>query len=68
MRAEFEHAIRAAGSVIGANEVLVIGSQALHASVLEFVHPRSGEPLRFESAPPGDFSHAWGEVGAAPPL
>lgn len=33
-RAEFEHAIRTAGSVIGANEVLVIGSQALHASVV----------------------------------
>ena len=33
-RAEFEHAIRAAGSVIGMNEVLVIGSQALHASVV----------------------------------
>lgn len=33
-RAEFEHAIRAAGSVIGMNELLVIGSQALHASVV----------------------------------
>lgn len=32
-RAEFEHAIRAAGSVLNATEVLVIGSQALHASV-----------------------------------
>src|SRR3990172_5187771 len=32
-RAEFEHAIRAAGAVLGVNEVLVIGSQALHASV-----------------------------------
>lgn len=32
-REEFEHAIRAAGAVLGVNEVLVIGSQALHASV-----------------------------------
>ncbi len=32
-RVEFEHAIRAAGSVLNANEVLVIGSQAPHASV-----------------------------------
>lgn len=32
-RAEFEHAVRAAGAVLGTNEVLVIGSQALHASV-----------------------------------
>lgn len=32
-REQFEHAVRAAGSVLGASEVLVIGSQALHASV-----------------------------------
>jgi 23S rRNA pseudouridine1911/1915/1917 synthase len=29
--------------------------QALHAAVLGFEHPRTGEPLRFESAPPEDF-------------
>ncbi len=32
-REEFEHAIRAAGAVLGVHEVLVIGSQALHASI-----------------------------------
>ena len=32
-RAEFEHAIRAAAAVLGLEEVLVIGSQALHGSV-----------------------------------
>jgi hypothetical protein len=32
-RGEFEHTIRAAGAVLGVHEVLVIGSQALHASV-----------------------------------
>ncbi len=32
-RAEFEHAIRAVGGVLGVREVLVIGSQALHGSV-----------------------------------
>ena len=32
-RDQFEHAIRAAGAVLGANDVLVIGSQALHGSV-----------------------------------
>jgi hypothetical protein len=32
-RSGFEHAIRAAGGVLGMNEVLIIGSQALHASV-----------------------------------
>ena len=32
-RAEFEHAVRAAGSILGSNELIVIGSQALHATV-----------------------------------
>lgn len=32
-RDAFEHAIRAAGAVLGVREVIVIGSQALHASV-----------------------------------
>lgn len=30
-REEFDHTVRAAGSVLGENEVLVIGSQAVHA-------------------------------------
>lgn len=33
-RGEFEHAVRAAGAVLGVREVLVIGSQALHGSVV----------------------------------
>ena len=32
-RAEFDHAIRAAGSILGESEILVIGSQAIHGSV-----------------------------------
>lgn len=32
-RSEFEHTIRAAGAILGVNELLVIGSQAIHASV-----------------------------------
>jgi hypothetical protein len=32
-REAFEHAIRAAGAVLGVRELIVIGSQALHASV-----------------------------------
>jgi hypothetical protein len=32
-RQEFEHTIRAAGAILGANELLVIGSEAIHASV-----------------------------------
>ena len=32
-REEFEHTIRAAGAILGTDELLVIGSQAIHASV-----------------------------------
>lgn len=32
-REQFEHAVRAAGAVLGTDEVLVLGSQALHASL-----------------------------------
>lgn len=30
---EFDHAIRAAGSIVGTSELLVIGSQAAHGSI-----------------------------------
>jgi 23S rRNA pseudouridine1911/1915/1917 synthase len=33
-----------------------LGRQALHAVVLGFKHPSTGEPLRFESAPPPDLA------------
>jgi 23S rRNA pseudouridine1911/1915/1917 synthase len=33
-----------------------LGRQALHASVLGFEHPATGEALRFESSPPKDFA------------
>jgi len=32
-REQFEHTIRAAGAILGENEVLVVGSQAIHASI-----------------------------------
>lgn len=35
-----------------------LGRQALHAAVLGFVHPISGESLRFEAPPPADFARA----------
>jgi hypothetical protein len=34
-REQFEHAIRAAGAVLGVTDVLVIGSQAVHGSMEE---------------------------------
>jgi len=32
-----------------------IARVALHATHLEFIHPRSGEPVSIDSDPPGDF-------------
>jgi len=39
-----------------------LGRQALHARVLGFVHPVSGEKLRFEVEPPADFQRALEEL------
>jgi len=50
----------------GGAAALGMERQALHAALLGFAHPRSGKPLAFESAPPGDFAHAWSEVVAGP--
>jgi 23S rRNA pseudouridine1911/1915/1917 synthase len=35
-----------------------LGRQALHAAVLGFEHPVTGEPMRFETDPPADFRAA----------
>jgi len=35
-----------------------LGRQALHAAVVGFDHPISGEPMRFETKPPSDFAAA----------
>ena len=39
-----------------ASALLALGRQALHASVLGFEHPITGETLRFERQPPKDFA------------
>jgi 23S rRNA pseudouridine1911/1915/1917 synthase len=35
-----------------------LGRQALHAAVLAFAHPITGEPMRFETMPPQSFQRA----------
>lgn len=35
-----------------------LGRQALHAALLSFEHPITGESMRFETEPPGDFASA----------
>jgi 23S rRNA pseudouridine1911/1915/1917 synthase len=42
-----------------------LGRQALHARVLGFRHPGTGETLRFEAAPPADFQQALAALRAA---
>ena len=48
-RDQFEHAIRAAGAILGANEVLVIGSQAIHASI-DYVLPEAERSIEVDIA------------------
>ena len=43
-----------------------IGRQALHAAVLSFVHPTSGERLRFEAPLPADMAVALDALRALP--
>lgn len=49
-REEFEHAIRAAAAVLGVGELLVIGSQALHASVAGELPPEASRSIEVDVA------------------
>jgi 23S rRNA pseudouridine1911/1915/1917 synthase len=42
-----------------------LGRQALHAHILDFQHPTSGEILKFKSALPGDLARLRESLGAA---
>ena len=46
----------------GGRPALGMARQALHAAHLAFKHPITGEPLRFDSAPPADFQQAWAQI------
>ena len=46
----------------GGRAALGMERQALHAAHLAFKHPITGEPLRFDSAPPADFQQAWAQI------
>ncbi|WP_416826922.1 RluA family pseudouridine synthase [Ectobacillus polymachus] len=46
----------------GPKKTLPIDGQALHAGVLGFVHPRTGEYLEFEAPLPEDFVHVLEDV------
>lgn len=53
-REQFEHAIRAAGAVLGVSEVLVIGSQAVHGSINEELPPEASRSIEVDIAVRGD--------------
>lgn len=53
-RSEFEHAIRAAGAVLDTDELLVIGSQALHGSLDDPLPPEAARSVEVDIAVPGD--------------
>lgn len=53
-RSEFEHAIRAAGGVLGVTEVLVIGSQAVHGSIAGTLPPEAARSIEVDIAIRGD--------------
>ena len=46
----------------GPKKTLEIDGQALHAGILGFTHPRSGEYLEFEAPLPADFEHLLGQL------
>lgn len=50
-RSQFDHAIRAAGSVLGVSELLVIGSQAVHGSLHSDVPPEAQRSVEVDVVP-----------------
>ncbi|CAN5820258.1 hypothetical protein BH11GEM1_BH11GEM1_02760 [soil metagenome] len=53
-RDQFEHAIRAAGAVLGVADLLVIGSQAIHACGLPEVPAEASRSVEVDVAVFGD--------------
>ena len=49
-REQFEHTIRAVGAVLGVNDLLVIGSQALHASMSGDLPPEASRSVEVDVA------------------
>ena len=53
-RDQFEHAIRAAGAVLGVTELLVIGSQAVHGSMTGTLPLEAARSVEVDVAVRGD--------------
>jgi hypothetical protein len=52
-RDQFDHAIRAAGAVLGLDELIVFGSQAVHASMVDLPH-EAQRSVEVDIVPPDD--------------
>ncbi|MGI9039455.1 MAG: DUF6036 family nucleotidyltransferase [Gemmatimonadota bacterium] len=55
-REQFEHAVRAAGAVLDVEEILVIGSQAIHATLTGPLPPEARRSIEVDIAVQGDAS------------
>jgi len=53
-----DHGFPLVGDAMYGRRSPLIARQALHAQVLAFAHPVTGEALRFETPPPADFAAA----------
>lgn len=49
-RKAFDHAVRAAGAVLGENEILVIGSQAIHGTISGSLPPEAERSIEADVA------------------
>lgn len=53
-REAFDHALRAAGAVLGETELIVVGSQAVHASLPEPIPPEAERSIEVDIVPLDD--------------
>ena len=50
-RSEFDHAIRAAGSILGESEIFVFGSQAVHGSLTDDLPAEAQRSIEVDIVP-----------------
>ena len=55
-RSQFEHVVRASGAILGIDDILVIGSQALHGSIERDLPREAERSIEVDVAVPGDVS------------
>jgi len=61
-RGQFEHAIRAAGAVLGVSDVLVIGSQAVHGSLVDALPAEALRSVEVDVAVRGDLDGRFADL------